>query len=64
MSVREPKIGGLVKLKSGSPVMTIKHIGSVAGGHQVLKCIWFTKDERLNEGEFRNEILEGVNNDG
>ncbi|OKP29773.1 DUF2158 domain-containing protein [Serratia fonticola] len=64
MSIREPKIGGLVKLKSGGPVMTIKHIGLVSGGHQAFKCIWFTKDEQLNEGEFRNELLEGVKIDG
>ncbi|MCK8586368.1 YodC family protein [Yersinia ruckeri] len=61
MSISEPKIGELVTLKSGGPAMTIKNIGYSSKGTCELKCAWFTKDEQLNEGVFRSEIIERVN---
>ncbi len=57
MSISEPKIGELVTLKSGGPVMTIKNIGYTRQGACELTCVWFTKDEQLNEGVFRSEII-------
>ncbi|ELI8098289.1 DUF2158 domain-containing protein [Yersinia enterocolitica] len=60
MSISEPKIGNLVTLKSGGPAMTIKNIGYTAKGYCELTCVWFTKDEQLNEGAFRSEIIERV----
>ncbi|EKN3740051.1 TPA: DUF2158 domain-containing protein [Yersinia enterocolitica] len=41
--------------------MTIKNIGYTAKGSCELTCAWFTKDEQLNEGAFRSEIIERVN---
>lgn len=61
MSISEPKIGNLVTLKSGGPAMTIKNIDYTAKGSCELTCVWFTKDEQLNEGSFRSEIIERVN---
>lgn len=58
MSMREPKIGHLVTLKSGGPVMTIKAIGYSAKGNCELTCAWFTKDDQLSEAIFRSETLE------
>ncbi|EOF8220833.1 DUF2158 domain-containing protein [Yersinia intermedia] len=58
MSISEPKIGNLVILISGGPVMTIKNIGYTRQGSCELTCTWFTKDEQLNEGVFRSEIIE------
>ncbi|WP_145585184.1 DUF2158 domain-containing protein [Yersinia intermedia] len=58
MSISEPKIGNLVILISGGPVMTIKNIGYTRQGSCELTCNWFTKDEQLNEGVFRSEIIE------
>lgn len=40
--------------------MTIKNIGYTAKGSCELTCVWFTKDEQLNEGSFRSEIIERV----
>lgn len=40
--------------------MTIKNIGYTAKGTFELTCAWFTKDEQLNEGVFRSEIIERV----
>ncbi|CRY77147.1 DUF2158 domain-containing protein [Yersinia intermedia] len=58
MSISEPKIGNLVTLISGGPAMTIKNIGYTKQGSCELTCVWFTKDEQLNEGVFRSEITE------
>ncbi|PNM17197.1 DUF2158 domain-containing protein [Yersinia enterocolitica] len=58
MSISSPKIGELVTLKSGGPVMTIKVIGYTKQGGSELTCVWFTKDEQLNEAVFRAEIIE------
>lgn len=58
MSISKPKIGHLVTLKSGGPAMTIKNVGYLSQGSCELTCIWFTKNEELNEGKFRTEILE------
>ncbi|EKN6155468.1 DUF2158 domain-containing protein [Yersinia enterocolitica] len=60
MSISEPKIGELVALKSGGPVMTIKNIGYTAKGTCELTCAWFTHFAQLNEGVFRSEIIERV----
>ncbi|AIN20337.1 DUF2158 domain-containing protein [Yersinia rochesterensis] len=60
MSISEPKIGELVTLKSGGPTMTIKNIGYTKQSSCELTCVWFTKDEQLNEGAFRSEIIERV----
>ncbi|CNL10553.1 DUF2158 domain-containing protein [Yersinia enterocolitica] len=60
MSISEPRIGELVTLKSGGPTMTIKNVEFKPHGGCILKCAWFTKDEQLNEGEFRSEIIERV----
>ena len=60
MSISNPKIGELVALKSGGPVMTIQDVGYTPKGSYKLTCAWFTKDERLNEGAFRGEIIERV----
>ncbi|MDA5480837.1 DUF2158 domain-containing protein [Yersinia intermedia] len=58
MSISEPKIGNLVTLISGGPAMTIKNIDYTRQGGCELTCVWFTKDEQLNEGAFRSEIIE------
>lgn len=58
MSISEPKIGNLVTLISGGPAMAIKHIGVTRQGFSELTCVWFTKDEQLNEAVFRAEMIE------
>lgn len=60
MSISEPKIGELVVLNSGGPTMTIKNIEYTRQSGCELTCVWFTKDEQLNEGVFRSEIIERV----
>lgn len=45
---------------TGGPTMTIKNIGYTKQGSCELTCVWFTKDEQLNEGVFRSEIIERV----
>lgn len=39
------KPGDVVRLKSGSPAMTISKIGHV-GTEEVAVCIWFEKNQR------------------
>ncbi|CNH83635.1 Uncharacterized small protein [Yersinia frederiksenii] len=57
MSISDPKIGDLVNLKSGGPVMTIKNVIPTYASSRIV-CTWFTKDGQLIEGEFRAEIIE------
>ncbi|OVZ98987.1 hypothetical protein CBW53_02995 [Yersinia frederiksenii] len=59
MSISGPKIGELVTLMSGGPVMTIKNVIPTRASSCIV-CTWFTKDEQLIEGEFRAEIIERV----
>lgn len=56
----EFKIGDLVKLKSGGPDMTVRHI-SVAddGSVNYLSCQWFA-GKKLDDGRFPKESLDLV----
>ncbi|HSR74783.1 MAG TPA: DUF2158 domain-containing protein [Sulfurovum sp.] len=47
------KVGDLVQLKSGGPVMTIKEIS----GAESILCVWF-KDVELVSDNFFQETLE------
>ena len=47
------KVGDLVQLKSGGPVMTIKEIS----GLDSILCVWF-KDVELVSANFLQETLE------
>lgn len=58
MSGYVPKLGHLVTLKSGGPVMTIKHVSYATKGSCQLTCVWFTKDEQLVESVFKVETIE------
>jgi uncharacterized protein YodC (DUF2158 family) len=35
------RIGDVVKLKSGGPLMTVTNPGSTTGEHAVVSCSWF-----------------------
>lgn len=51
------KQGDLVKLKSGSPVMTVSqyfHEGDPA--YEAILCKWF-ENAKLNKGYFKEEML-------
>jgi uncharacterized protein YodC (DUF2158 family) len=52
------KAGELVKLKSGSPLMTVSHIGH-AGGKEAVWCVWFEKNEQRSAA-FPPETLEAA----
>lgn len=43
------KVGEVVQLKSGSPRMTIDHIGKFGMGstHDQAKCVWFEGNKRM-----------------
>jgi uncharacterized protein YodC (DUF2158 family) len=39
------KVGDLVRLKSGGPLMTVSNVGT-AGGQLAVWCVWFEKDDQ------------------
>lgn len=43
------KKGDTVRLKSGSPLMTIEHIGEFAGMKEGARCVWFEGSQRQSE---------------
>lgn len=51
----EPKVGDVVKLKSGGPEMTIKLIDRLTGA----RCQWFV-DDNLEYGDFSIASLQKV----
>ena len=52
------KIGDIVKLKSGSPSMTITEFGKYRySDHEQVKCIWFDGKKKC-EDIFEKEVLE------
>ncbi|MBP2147412.1 YodC family protein [Xanthobacter flavus] len=51
------KTGDTVRLKSGSPLMTISRFYSAAGGKVIAECIWFDGVEKKS-GDFPVETLE------
>jgi uncharacterized protein YodC (DUF2158 family) len=56
-SEMELKVGDLVKLKSGGPVMTVVDVD----GDEVT-CVWFPSDDhrKLREDDFNDATLEKV----
>lgn len=46
-------IGSRVKLRSGGPLMTVRHLR----GNDVFGCVWFDKTDTLHEGDFELAIL-------
>jgi len=57
------KVGDVVKLKSGGPLMTVANPNATAGGHAVIGCTWF--DGKTPHAEmFPAETLEIANPKG
>jgi uncharacterized protein YodC (DUF2158 family) len=50
------KIGDTVQLKSGSPRMTVTHVGAAADGRELVECAWFDGMQRQS-GSFPPEAL-------
>jgi uncharacterized protein YodC (DUF2158 family) len=57
------KVGDVVQLKSGGPLMTVTGFGAGGDGKQRVNCTWFDKDENEKHGSFPPEALE-ANNEG
>ncbi len=49
------KVGDLVKLKSGGPMMTVTRVDSF-GIRTIVRCTWFA-DSKKEQGEFPPEAL-------
>jgi uncharacterized protein YodC (DUF2158 family) len=56
-SVMELKVGDLVKLKSGGPVMTVVDVDE-----DEVTCVWFPSNDhrKLREADFETVTLEKV----
>lgn len=52
-------IGDIVELKSGGPAMTVNRIQTIS----MYWCIWFDKDNKLQEAYFKPSLLKRVNNE-
>jgi uncharacterized protein YodC (DUF2158 family) len=39
------KLGDVVQLKSGGPLMTVRHISDVKTGEKSASCVWFVGNE-------------------
>lgn len=51
------KIGDVVKMKMGGPLMTVNQVYD----DEEVNCIWFDNDHRLNNEDFQSSMLEKVN---
>lgn len=58
--MRNIVVGDVVKLKSGSPNMTVKEIIKIITTKQFIKCEWFDEKSVYHCKEFRSEQLEKV----
>ncbi len=54
------KIGDLVQLKSGGPIMTITNIGADILGNPRFTCVWFDKEHKENDGTYPAAVLDAV----
>jgi uncharacterized protein YodC (DUF2158 family) len=52
------KIGDTVRLKSGSPVMTVIKVQPDDASESNIACAWFSDDEQPHKGEFPGAALE------
>lgn len=51
------KVGDIVVLKSGGPQMTVVELDLVINGKFLTECVWFSKEEKLEQGLFNPLIL-------
>jgi uncharacterized protein YodC (DUF2158 family) len=52
------KVGDTVRLKSGSPLMTVTNVQPDETSAPNVACIWFSDDEEPHKGEFPGAALE------
>jgi uncharacterized protein YodC (DUF2158 family) len=52
------KVGDTVRLKSGSPLMTVIKLPPVDVSEPNIACTWFSDDEQPHNGEFPEAALE------
>jgi uncharacterized protein YodC (DUF2158 family) len=52
------KVGDTVRLKSGSPVMTVVKVQPDDTSESNVACVWFSSDEEAHNGEFPGAALE------
>jgi uncharacterized protein YodC (DUF2158 family) len=52
------KVGDTVRLKSGSPLMTIIKLQPDDASEPSVACAWFSDDEEPHKGEFPGAALE------
>ncbi len=52
------KVGDTVRLKSGSPLMTVTKVHPDDTGEVKVGCLWFSVDEESHNGEFPGAALE------
>jgi uncharacterized protein YodC (DUF2158 family) len=52
------KVGDTVRLKSGSPLMTVINVGPDGPSEPNVACTWFSDDEAPRKGEFPEAALE------
>jgi uncharacterized protein YodC (DUF2158 family) len=52
------KVGDTVRLKSGSPLMTIIKVQPDDASEPSVACAWFSDDEEPHKGEFPGAALE------
>ena len=55
----EIKVGSVVKLKSGSPKMTVDAVFRDMSKETYVRCSWHESDKRV-EGQFRLDAVEAV----
>jgi uncharacterized protein YodC (DUF2158 family) len=58
MSTTELKIGDVVRLKSGSPFMTVVAFGKDGQSNARVTCTWFDKDQHEQTGIFPIDAVE------
>jgi uncharacterized protein YodC (DUF2158 family) len=63
MAERKFKIGDIVQLKSGGPIMTVSGLTDNAAESSVVDTTWFAANEKECNGSFLEAILEAYSPD-
>ena len=52
------KVGDIVQLRSGGPIMTVSSFGQGGDAKPRVNCVWFDKSDAERHGSYPAETLE------
>lgn len=60
MGVDKFKVGDVVMLNSGGPLLTVAALTEKDDGDTIVGCGWFTREGEIRTGEFAPALLRAV----